>query len=32
MNIEYGTFVPENDYVISESSCDGLKENSKGLI
>ena len=32
MIIEYGTLVPKNDMIISESSCHGLKENSKGLI
>ena len=32
MIIEYGTFVPKDDMVISEASCHGLKENSRGLI
>ena len=32
MTLEYGTFVPKDDLVISEASCHGLKENSRGLI
>ena len=32
MIIEYGTFVTKDDMVISEASCHGLKENSRGLI
>ena len=32
MIIEYGTFMQKDDMVISDASCHGLKENSKGLI